>query len=96
MHYFGEKLRELRVQHNMSQKELAEKLGIVSGTVSAYEQDKKRPSLEVLVKICRIFSISSDYLLGLNDNMNLMKASLTDYQMGIIRQLIRELEAKNE
>ncbi len=95
MQYFGEKLRALRLEKHMTQEQLAQKLELVKGTVSAYEQGKKYPSIEVLVKLCTIFGISSDYLLGLSDDMQLMKAELTDDQMSMVRKLIRELEQYN-
>lgn len=96
MQYFGEKLKELRKSHDLDQKQVAENLGITAATVSAYELGKKYPSLDVLIKICTFFKVSSDYLLGLSDPMKLLKSDLTDNQMKILRQLIRELEAKNK
>jgi len=96
MQYFGEKLKDLRKSHGLNQKQVAEKLGITSATVSAYELGKKYPSLDILIKICTIFDVSSDFLLGLSDSMKLLKSDLTDNQMKILRQLIRELEAKNK
>ena len=95
MQYFGDKLKELRQQNKMTQKEVAYKLGLVSGTISAYEQGKKYPSIEILIKICTLFNVSSDYLLGLKEDMALLKTDLTDTQLAIIRQLILELEKKN-
>ena len=93
---FGEKLKDLRKSQGLNQKQVAEKLGITSATVSAYELGKKYPSLDILIKICTIFDVSSDFLLGLSDSMKLLKSDLTDNQMKILRQLIRELEAKNK
>lgn len=95
MQYFGEKLRALRKERGWSQKELAGRLGLVAASVSAYEQDKKVPSVEILIKICSVFQVSADYLLGLSDDMRMMRAELTDEQMALLRQLIRELERGN-
>lgn len=52
MQYFGDKLRELRLEKHMTQKELADKIGLVKGTISAYEQGKKYPSVDVLISVC--------------------------------------------
>ena len=49
MQYFGERLRDLRHEKHMTQKQLADKLDLVKGTISAYEQGKKYPSIEVLI-----------------------------------------------
>lgn len=95
MQYFGKKLKALRLEKQLTQEQLAQKLDLVKGTVSAYEQDKMYPSVEVLIKLCRIFDVSADYLLGLSDNMHLMKSELTDEQMCMIRKLIQELEQYN-
>ena len=92
MQYFGERLKNLRIENQMTQKEVAERIGLVSGSISAYEQGKKFPSVEVLIQLCNLFHVSSDYLLGLSDSMDLMKSTLTDRQIILIQQLIRELE----
>lgn len=95
MIYFGEKLRSLRLERKMTQQELADRLDLVKGSISAYEQSKKYPSIEVLIKICKVFNVSADYLLGLSEDDFLTKSSLTDEQMYLIRMLIRELEQGN-
>lgn len=95
MQYFGEKIRALRLEKGLTQTQLADKIGLVKGSISAYEQGKKYPSIEVLIKLCSVFDVSSDYLIGLSDDMHLMKSELTDEQMTMIRNLIRELEKYN-
>lgn len=95
MQYFGEKIRALRLEKGLTQTQLADKIGLVKGSISAYEQGKKYPSVEVLIKLCSVFDVSSDYLIGLSDDMHLMKSELTDEQMTMIRNLIRELEKYN-
>ena len=95
MQYFGERLRDLRHEKHMTHKQLADKLDLVKGTISAYEQGKKYPSIEVLIKLCNVFQISADYLLGLSDDMQLMKSNLTDEQMSTFRKLIHDMEQYN-
>ena len=63
----GERLAEIRKDHNDTQKDLAEKMNVVVHTVSSWEQEKSEPNHEMLVKICRLYSVSADYLLGLSD-----------------------------
>ena len=61
---FGAKLRFLRLQHGLSQLELAGKLGLAQQSyVSHLETGKKEPSLELVVHIARLFQTSTDYLL---------------------------------
>ncbi len=95
MQYFGVRLRDLRLEKRMTQQQLADKTGMAKGTISAYEQGKKYPSVEVLIKLCNTFQVSADYLLGLSDDLQLMKSNLTDEQMSVFRKLIHELEQSN-
>lgn len=60
----GERLQELRKDHNMSQKELAAKLNLSEFTISSYEHGKTEPSDDTFVSLCDIFDVSADYLLG--------------------------------
>ena len=53
MVYFGSKLRQLRQEKGYTQQQLADKLGITKGSVSAYETSAKYPSVDVLRKIAR-------------------------------------------
>ena len=59
------RLREEIKWSGITQKELAEKLGINASTVSKYMRLDKYPSLETFANICEILEISSDEVLGL-------------------------------
>ena len=63
----GERLQEIRKDHGDTQKDLAAKLNVVFHTVSSWEQDKSEPSHDMLIKICKMYGVSADYLLGLSD-----------------------------
>ena len=63
----GERLAEIRKDHGDTQQELADKLQVTKFTVSNWEQEKSEPYHEILVKICRLYGVSADYLLGLSD-----------------------------
>ena len=95
MLYFGDKIKVLRQEKGLTQKQLAEKLELTKSTISAYEQSVKYPSVEVLIKLCSLFNVSSDYLLGLSDSMELKMSALTDDQTQLIMRLIAELEQYN-
>ena len=60
----GEKIRELREKENYSQKELGLKLGISPSTIGMYEQNRRSPGKDMLLKITKIFNVSVDYLLS--------------------------------
>ena len=63
MQRFGEKLRTLRSQRNMTLRELAERLGFRShGFVGDLESGRKKPSVELAVEIARLIDVSVDQL----------------------------------
>lgn len=63
----GERLAEIRKDHNDTQASLAKKLHVTHFTVSSWEQGKSSPPQDMLVQICRLYKVSADYLLGLSD-----------------------------
>ncbi len=63
----GERLAEIRKDHGDTQQTLADKLRITKYTVSSWEQEKSEPNHEMLVTICRLYGVASDYLLGLSN-----------------------------
>ncbi|WP_113675492.1 helix-turn-helix domain-containing protein [Vallitalea guaymasensis] len=64
MKLFGERLKTLRIETEIGQKELGEMIGKSRSTIANYENGSREPSFEILVKICSIFDVSADYLLG--------------------------------
>ncbi len=58
-------LRMIRKAHHMTMKELADKIDVSESAISQYENGKRQPSYETLIKLTRIFEVSSDYLLGI-------------------------------
>lgn len=63
---FGEKVRLLRENAEMSQSELGEALHMTQRRVSYIECGRYEPSLEDIRALCKFFHVSADYLLGLN------------------------------
>lgn len=64
---YSERIRELRILHEMSQQDLADRLDVNKVTISQYERGVRKPDLNVLTALCDIFNVSSDYLLGKDD-----------------------------
>ena len=75
---FPEKLQLIRKHHDLSQEELAEKLGVTRQTVSRWEAGQSMPDIEKILIISKAFSVSTDYLL--NDEIDNSTSTLTDYQ----------------
>ena len=65
--FLGKRLRELRVEKGLTQKQLAEKLNLNSVTYLHYEKSQREPPLTVLADMAKFFDVSTDFLLGLCD-----------------------------
>lgn len=65
---FSEKLRELRKESSLTQKQVAQQLGISTTCYSGYEQGYREPDLKTLYKICKFYNVSSDYLIHIDEN----------------------------
>ena len=63
----GERLAEIRKDHGDNQDDLARKLNVSVFAIRSWEQEKSAPSHEMLVRVCRLYQVSSDYLLGLSN-----------------------------
>lgn len=63
----GEKLKTVLFYHNMTQKELAQKIGVTEASMCRYCNNERDPKAKTVVKICQTLNISSDWLLGLID-----------------------------
>ena len=63
----GKRIKELRICENLSQKELGLLLTLSQDTISLWENDKSLPSVVDIIKLTKIFKVSADYILGLED-----------------------------
>ena len=63
----GKRLKELREERNLTQKQVADALKINSVTYLHYEKAQREPPLTLLAEMASFFNVSIDYLLGLTD-----------------------------
>lgn len=61
------RIRELREEEGLKQTELANMLNIKQNTYSQYETGAREISIDVLIKLSKIYGVSTDYILGLTD-----------------------------
>lgn len=90
----GQKIFELRTAFGWSQVVLAQKLGVAKQTVSNWENENIQPSIEMLVRLTKLFNVTSDYLLGLDSVPRLSTEGLTDASVAHLSLLIQDLRAK--
>ena len=64
---YGARIRELRKERRMTQKQLGEAVGVDFRTVSFWETERFEPNISQIIRLCKLFEVESDYLLGLKD-----------------------------
>ena len=64
METLGQRMRKLRKRNHYTQADVAKALGVSPSAIGMYEQDRRVPDKETLLKICDFFDVSSDYMLG--------------------------------
>jgi len=65
---FGKRLRETRIQKNLTQQTLADKIKVELRTYQRYEQGSREPSFATLLALADALEVSTDYLLGHENN----------------------------
>lgn len=67
MSVIGERIKELRLEKKVTQKEIAEGIGVSPVSVQRFEYGSVRPSLDTLIALADYFDVSLDYLVGRSD-----------------------------
>ena len=89
---FGSRVRELRIGLNIDQVRLAKDLKVSKQTVSNWENDNVYPSVDMLIKLSNYFSVSTDYLLDLDNRRYIEVTGLTEEQIGRIQKIIKDIQ----
>ena len=101
---FPERLKELRLQKGLTQKEIAEEFGIKQPNYQQWESGKRKPSSETLEKFANFFGVTMDYLAGNDeelDNVELLfrmnSQGLTEEEKKIFKkELIEFMEERKK
>lgn len=72
-HAYVKRIRDLREDHDKTQQEIADMLGTSQTMYARYERGANELPLRHLVKLCRYYRVSADYVLGLSDRIYLEK-----------------------
>lgn len=68
MNIFSQRIKELRIANNLTQKQVASVIGMSLMAYAHYELGDRQPSIDTINKLCDLFDVTSDYLLGRSDN----------------------------
>lgn len=80
---FSQILKKLRMEHGMSQQEVADRLGLNKQAISQYERGVRKPNFEIAEKLADIFNVDLNYLLGFTDKVARLSGDQTDPTSGI-------------
>lgn len=90
---FGQRMRQLRQSKGLTQKQLASMLGLSKSVISAYETDLRLPSYDILIQLASIFSVTTDFLLGIRHEAVADISGLADSDVQMIIALINRLKS---
>lgn len=88
----GNILKTLRLKSNMTQAQLAQKLGLTKSVISAYETGLRLPSYDILIHIAEIYDVSTDYLLGIEHKQEIDLSGLSQEEVAVILNLIKVMK----
>ena len=86
----GERIKVLRNEKNLLQKDLAKKLNLSQQTISLYESNRRQPDYLTLQNIATFFNVSVDYLLGRTDIRDFSKVHIKEPEEKYISDKIFE------
>lgn len=91
-----DRIRQIREQNAMTQAALAKRLGISRSSVNAWEMGITVPSTQYIVEMATLFSISSDYLLELDDNITLNITRLDTDEKELLFRLMKYFQGERQ
>lgn len=90
----GQRICEIRTASGWSQVELAKRLGVAKQTVSNWENENIQPSIEMLIRISKLFGVTTDYLLGLDNIPRMSVEGLPTDVIAHLSLLIEDYRSK--
>lgn len=67
MEKFAERLKELRIEMNLSQTQLAKSTGLIHTAIVYWENNQRIPNANAIIVLAKFFGVTTDFLLGLED-----------------------------
>lgn len=91
----GKRLKELRKDKDLSQKELGNLINVTKVSICCYEKGTRTPNIETFQDLLNVFNVSADYLLGNDLKANVIKEGEEPYIINLPKEaasLLKELE----
>lgn len=93
---FASRLKQLRLNKNLRQEQVANLIGVNKSAISTYENNTRQLSFEILVRLATLYRVSTDYLLGRTDSRSLDLSGLTDEEAAAVSEIVAIMTQKNE
>ncbi len=93
---FYERIKELRLSLGLNQVQFGRKLNVTKQCISNWENSNLQPSIDMLIRIAKTFSVSSDYLLGLTDRQTLDVSGLSADQILHLQAVVNDIKNSND
>ncbi len=91
---WNKRIKDLREDNDMTQEELATRLGISKRTLLRYESGVSEPTISVLISLSLLFNVSVDYIIGNKDTTEIEDAGLKnqiDVAIKVLENIKKEL-----
>lgn len=93
---FASRLRQLRLDKNLRQEQVAKLIGVNKSAISTYENNIRQPSFDILVRLATLYRVSTDYLLGMTNIRSLDLSGLSDEEAALISEMVAVMTKRNE
>ena len=90
----ADKIKTLRESNGLTQADIAKKLGITRSSVNAWEMGISVPSTMYIVELSRLFGVSADYILGLEQKASLDISGLDEESVRLLTEMVLYMRSR--
>lgn len=88
------RLRQLRLEKKLTQQQAANAVGVTRSVISGYETELRLPSLDILVSLARLYGVTTDYLLCVDNRQSIDVSGLNEDEIATVSHMIDLLRTK--
>lgn len=88
------RLKNLRTQKGLTQTQAASAIGVTRSVISLYENEMRQPSPDIIIALARLYGVTTDYLLGIDERRFVDVSGLNAQEIAAIQNMIDLLRSK--
>ena len=92
----ADKIKLLREKAGLTQSDIARAFGLTRSSVNAWEMGLSVPSTQYIVELAKLFNVSTDYLLGMENTASISVSGLSQRQVSALLEMVECLRTANE